>query len=493
MDNINDLFCYLPLARGSYIKMSRIDFWDPKPLKQEIIRNGMKRLEKAAEVVKGKARSNPVISRSTVTRPMYKTGRYAGQFWTARDAGALKKSIRVVKKRGSEKLNIRVYAGTAKVHYACIYDSGTSIKTNEGFKAISSIKEGDFVIGQDGLPHKVLLQSSFPAKEKPNLIKLTVEWRSDRQHILTVTDDHKILMNKNGVSFWSKAKDLEVGDHVFSPMKIPHNKGLAEKNRNNYICENCQKEFLSVKHHGRKYGSIECRNEYWYKKGFNPHIGMKRSIESRQLMKEKAIKRFKENPQIHPVILAKLGYRTDAEKQVEKWIKEIGLKYQRQFKIGERYIDFAIPETGLLIEADGAYWHQDQLKDIERDKEIMAHVPDWTLIHLHFTNKRFSKIVDSCPLPNVYYLQCNNSMNSFVDMSYFKSAKIVKKERLVYGESIGIGIKPALLYDLAIEDVHSFIANGIIVSNSIVEFYTPYLRKALNASKSSIKSIMLNG
>ena len=102
--------------------MAKISFWDPKPLKQEVMRNGMKRLEKAGEVVKRKARSNPVISRSTVTRPMYKTGRYAGQFWTARDAGALKKSVRVVKKHGSEKLNIRIYAGTAKAFYAQIVE-----------------------------------------------------------------------------------------------------------------------------------------------------------------------------------------------------------------------------------------------------------------------------------------------------------------------------------------------------------------------------------
>ncbi len=100
--------------------MGIIAFWDTKPLHREVMRNGMKRLEKSAEVVKRKARSKCPVG--TLSRPMYKTGRYAGQFWTARDAGALKKSIRVVKKRGSEKLNIRVYAGTAKQFYAQIVE-----------------------------------------------------------------------------------------------------------------------------------------------------------------------------------------------------------------------------------------------------------------------------------------------------------------------------------------------------------------------------------
>lgn len=112
--------------------MSRIAFWDVKPLNREIMRNGMKRLRKAGEVVKRKARSSPVVNRSTISRPMYETGRYAGQFWTARDAGALKKTIRVVVKREGEyagyitikagQLEVRIYAGTAKVYYAQIVE-----------------------------------------------------------------------------------------------------------------------------------------------------------------------------------------------------------------------------------------------------------------------------------------------------------------------------------------------------------------------------------
>lgn len=112
--------------------MGKIAFWDPKPLNKEVMRNGMSRLRKAGEIVARKARSAPCINRSTVSRPMYKTGRYAGQYWTARDAGALKKTIRVVEKHGAEaggyieikagQLNIRIYAGTRKVYYAQIVE-----------------------------------------------------------------------------------------------------------------------------------------------------------------------------------------------------------------------------------------------------------------------------------------------------------------------------------------------------------------------------------
>lgn len=110
--------------------MGRIAFWDVKPLNKEVMRNGMKRLRKAGEVVKRKARSKCPVG--SLSRPMYKTGRYAGQYWTARDAGALKKSIRVVEKHGAEaggyitikagQLEVRVYSGTAKVYYAQIVE-----------------------------------------------------------------------------------------------------------------------------------------------------------------------------------------------------------------------------------------------------------------------------------------------------------------------------------------------------------------------------------
>ncbi len=111
--------------------MSKIALWDVKPLNQEVMKNGMKRLRKAGEVVARKARSN-LQPKKNISRPIYKTGRYAGQPWTARVPGSLKKTIRVVEKYGSEsggyieiragQLNIRVYSGTKNIYYAQIYE-----------------------------------------------------------------------------------------------------------------------------------------------------------------------------------------------------------------------------------------------------------------------------------------------------------------------------------------------------------------------------------
>jgi hypothetical protein len=86
----------------------------------------IERLVDAAEVVAEKAKRDCPVG--TVSRPIYKTGMYAGQKWTARDAGQLKKSIRVVQKLSqggkplSKKKNIRVYAGNYLAYYAKIVE-----------------------------------------------------------------------------------------------------------------------------------------------------------------------------------------------------------------------------------------------------------------------------------------------------------------------------------------------------------------------------------
>ena len=103
----------------------RVSNWNPQKYNQEFINVSMKRLKKAANVVADAARVGCPIG--TISRPIYKTGPYAGQPWTARDAGALKKSIRVVEKKGSGILmaqfrNIRIYAGHYLAYYASIVE-----------------------------------------------------------------------------------------------------------------------------------------------------------------------------------------------------------------------------------------------------------------------------------------------------------------------------------------------------------------------------------
>ncbi len=105
--------------------MARVANWNPTAADGEIYQVSYERLRKAAHIVADKARANCPVG--TISRPMYKTGKYAGQPWTARDAGALKKTIRIVEKKEQGALvmqnrNIRVYAGNYLVYYARIVE-----------------------------------------------------------------------------------------------------------------------------------------------------------------------------------------------------------------------------------------------------------------------------------------------------------------------------------------------------------------------------------
>lgn len=126
----------------------RVSNWNPQQFDGEFMNASMDRLREAAEVIASKARAKCPVG--TISRPIYKTGKYAGQPWTARDAGALKKTIRVVEKKetGTEIMknrNVRVYCGNYIVFYAqlCEYNNRAFLRPalNASKSEIRSILE----------------------------------------------------------------------------------------------------------------------------------------------------------------------------------------------------------------------------------------------------------------------------------------------------------------------------------------------------------------
>ena len=84
------------------------------------------RLKYGAEILANEVRRRCPVG--TITRPMYSSGPYAGEKWTARDAGQLKGSVRVVEKKerwGFELYrarNVRVYVGHYLAYYARVVE-----------------------------------------------------------------------------------------------------------------------------------------------------------------------------------------------------------------------------------------------------------------------------------------------------------------------------------------------------------------------------------
>jgi len=112
----------------------RVSNWNPQQFDGEFMNASMERLNLAAELIKMRARLNlrRQIGQGKTTgisHGPYKTGKYAGQPWTARDFGSLLKTLRVVKKKeqygtliGTVGKNIRVYAGNYLVWWAAIFE-----------------------------------------------------------------------------------------------------------------------------------------------------------------------------------------------------------------------------------------------------------------------------------------------------------------------------------------------------------------------------------
>jgi len=104
----------------------RVEYWNPNAMDETFENVAVERLVDGAEVVAAAARRLCPVG--TESRPIYKTGLYAGKEWTSRDAGRLKKSIRVVRQKNksgtafSKKRNVRVYAGHYLAYYAKIVE-----------------------------------------------------------------------------------------------------------------------------------------------------------------------------------------------------------------------------------------------------------------------------------------------------------------------------------------------------------------------------------
>ncbi len=122
----------------------RIEDWNPNAFDETFENVAIERLVEAAEVVATHARQKCPVG--TISRPMYKTGRYAGKAWTARDAGQLKKSIRVVRKKTksgkafSKKRSVRIYAGHFLAYYADIVEHSKPFMRPALAQSISEIK-----------------------------------------------------------------------------------------------------------------------------------------------------------------------------------------------------------------------------------------------------------------------------------------------------------------------------------------------------------------
>lgn len=386
-----------------------------------------------------------------------------------------------------------VIIGT-NVEYACLFGTRHNIITKNGTKSISKVNVGDYVLTQTGDYKKVINKYEMICNDGTNIVDIEVVWRNGNTHKISVTDEHKILVFRDGRNKWIKAGELLETDLLYTNVKIAHNKG---KYKYKHLCKNCNKEIVGKK---QQYCSNKCKIEYWNNIK-NPHSGMKRTNETKRNISASIMKRLKENPKSHiNYILAKRGHITSIEKEFEQFLVLTNKIYKKQFPVNGSYIDFAVlhGDRYTFYEMDGGYWHKNQKQDIERDKKILSKYPDAKIIHIHHFDERHSpRDLIKNPIENVYYVSCNPGFNSFYNPEKFMTTKIVSLKKWTYklDKTKKNASRRPKLYDLSVEDIHSYNANGVIVSNSFQEFgtrfisATHFLQNGLAQSINKIKTI----
>jgi hypothetical protein len=97
-----------------------IMFWNPTLAEEHIMRNAAERLDRVGLMMADEVRKKTPVG--TISRPIYTRGKYADKYWTSRDAGALKKTVRVTKQGDGRYHNIWIMCGNTKAYYGKIIE-----------------------------------------------------------------------------------------------------------------------------------------------------------------------------------------------------------------------------------------------------------------------------------------------------------------------------------------------------------------------------------
>lgn len=152
----------------------RIESWNPNKFDETFENIAMDILVRAGEIIAEKAKKhiNPKLN---LSRPVYKKGNYRDLPWTSRDAGRLKRSIRVVRKKikggkaFSRRRNVRVIAGHYTAYYPYWVEFGSStIKRKHGEKKETAMGKRkkkptarDIEFGSSTIPPAPFMRTAF--------------------------------------------------------------------------------------------------------------------------------------------------------------------------------------------------------------------------------------------------------------------------------------------------------------------------------------------
>ena len=369
------------------------------------------------------------------------------------------------------RFSVLVSAGGSAAKYALCVGSRMHVAVNNnGSKQISSVRVGDKVLTQAGVWKPVKKVFRYDVEDGTPILRIVAAWRNGKSHTLEVTENHEIMVFRDGKNQWIKAGDLNIGDKLYRRKKIVHNVGRSIKTASNCLwCSNQFYQYPNRKLQNNKWCSCSCYWNWRSRPGNNKLSGLKRLPEVTAKMSASMILRHQREPEKHPLrVLARKGHKSSHIDELERWLDAMGIPYEREVRIGNRFVDFLCPTINRIIEADGSRWHRDQEKDIARDKYIMDQLGyGWEIVHIHYFEARYSPVnMQVNPLPNVYYVAVNPGPKTYVEPSLFDISEISDIKRTIYKLNGG---NRKQVYDLEVADIQSYTVSGLLVHNSVHE------------------------
>jgi len=346
-------------------------------------------------------------------------------------------------------------------HPWSLLDGRTLILTDNGWKQIKHINEGDMVLTHKKRFKRVIstvknypVPDNYPIKEYYTLQYYTsVKGKKKKQlRKMSFTAEHKILTQRG----WVEIKDINAQkDKLYLLMtKCKNCNNLVEVyGKTNKLCsDKCRREYSAklakqiwerddveeIKDKISNTVKYKWENTNVYERTLNNLLSDKTKEKSRQrMLNGGAIKAMKAGSMPTSKIQIKLFNR------VKKYFPSAVLEYQFNNKL----LDIVIPEYKIDIEFDGPYHNApDRIKaDKERDKMLREN--GWHII-------RYSEFPKVDKLLSDIKLITDNHDKIYelkeIDIVKITKHKLTNKHRL---------------WDIGVEDDESFIAKGIAVHN----------------------------
>lgn len=144
--------------------------------------------------------------------------------------------------------------------------------------------------------------------------------------------------------------------------------------------------------------------------GIRAHTEAKKGKSYEEVYGDEKAKEYREKLRLaSPKRLAKFKRKVTApELQVRQLLTSIGVPFQEQYPIGPYTVDFYVPSRGLVVQADGDYWHanprahtnlsQRQVTQCRLDASCNAYLRNRGYVVLRLWESDLKSAVDKCLL-----------------------------------------------------------------------------------------------